>query len=197
MRSATAPLLAALALVVAGCGQPFLSARIDIPELRISDPPQTFPALGFDPSAACSFLVPTPPACVAQTLAYDIGQEVPVVKEKGVTVDLRLTDVELALAAGGASSLQGIIEAEVDVRDPATGGFVKVASYVRPSPTATPSTVTVSGSSNLDLASYLTSGSLDARLALQIDPLFLPSGFTATLDAGFSLVATLDYSSYL
>jgi hypothetical protein len=196
MRSATAPLVAAAALV-AGCGQPLLSARVDIPEIRISEAPQAFPAASIDPSTACSFIVPTPPSCVAQALAYDIGQEVPVLKQKGVTVDLRLTDVELELVAGGASSLRGIIEAEVDLRDPATGGFVKVASYVRPSPTSTPSTISVSGSSNLELSPFLSGGRLDGRIAVQVDPTQLPSGFTATLDAGFSLVVTLDYSSYL
>lgn len=200
MRHASAILLAAAALL-AGCGQPFLSAQVEIPEIRILEPGKVFPpasVAGLDPSAACTFLAAVAPqyGCAGASASYDLGAEVPVVSEKGVTVDLRLTDLALHLEAGTASDLRGVLRAQVDVRDPATGAFTKVASYVRP-PGATPTTIAVSGSSNLDLSGYLSSGKIDARVEVEMDPVFLPSGFSAALEAGFSLVATLRYSEYL
>lgn len=194
MRHAPATLLAAALL--AGCGQPMLSAQIEIPSIRIVQAPKVFPGASIDPSTACSFVTPTPPSCVAASMAYDIGAEVPMLTDRGVKVDLRLTDVALGLAAGAASDLRGVTRAEVDLRDPGTGGFVRVASYVRPAPTASPTSISVSGASNLDLAAFLQGGALDARIAVEVDPMVLPSGFTATLEAGFSLVVTVDYSAY-
>jgi hypothetical protein len=197
MRHALAAALASLAALLAGCGQPLLSAQVEIPEVRIVQAPTDFPATSLDPSSACSFIVPLPPSCVAAATSYDIGAEVPVLKEKGVKVDLRLTDVALHLVTGAASDLRGVTRAEIDLRDPASGGFRKVASYVRPSPTAAPTSIDVTGQASLDLAPYLTSGALDARIAVEVDPLYLPSGFSAAMEAGFSLSVTLDYSAYL
>jgi hypothetical protein len=190
--------LAALALaLLGGCGQPVLSAQVEIPEIRIVQAPKDFPPASLDPATACSFLAPLPPSCVAAGTSYDLGAEVPVLKEKGVKVDLRLTDVALHLATGAASDLRGVTRVEVDLRDPATGGFLKVASYVRPSPTAAPTTIDVTGQASLDLAPYLTDGTLDARIAVEVDPLYLPSGFSAAMETGFSLSVTVDYTSYL
>jgi hypothetical protein len=197
MRHAPAPQLAAAlaaAAVLAGCDQPFLSARVEIPEVRIVEPAKTFPAAAIDPAAACSTLVAlTGRTCAAQTASYDLGGEVPGLSEKGVKVDLRLTDVALHLAAGGASNLGGVTRAEVDLRD-ASGGVTRVASYVRP-PGATPTSIAVSGSSNLELSPYLQDGKLDARVEVEMDPLMLPSGFTASIEAGFSVIVTVDYRS--
>jgi ABC-type amino acid transport substrate-binding protein len=196
MRHASLPLAAALA-ALAGCGQPVFSAQVEIPEVRIVQAPQDFPPTSLDPSTACSFIAPLPPSCVAAGTSYDIGAEVPMLKEKGVKVDLRLTDVALHLATGAASDLRGVTRAEVDLRDPATGGFTRVASYVRPSPTAAPTTIDVTGQASLDLAPYLSGGRLDARIAVEVDPLYLPSGFSAAMEAGFSLSVTVDYSAFL
>jgi hypothetical protein len=196
MRHARASLLAAAALAaLAGCDQPFLSARIEIPEVRIVEPAKTFPAVVVDPSFACSYLQAyTGRTCSAQDVSYDVGGEVPGMKEKGVTTDLRLTDVALHLTAGGVSDLAGVTRAEVDLRDPATGAPVKVASYVKPSGAA-PTSIAVSGASNLDLSPWLDAGKLAARVEVEMDPAMLPSGFTASIEAGFSVVITVDYQA--
>jgi hypothetical protein len=197
MRHAQAPLLAAAlcaAAVLAGCDQPFLSARVEIPEVRIVEPGKVFPAFYADPQYACSVLVAaTGRACAAQTASYDLGGEVPMMNERGVKVDLRLTDVALHLTAGGVSNLGGVTRAQVDLRD-ASGGATKVASYVRP-PGALPTAITVSGASDLDLSPYLQGGKLDARVEVEMDPTMLPSGFTAAIEAGFSVIITVDYRS--
>lgn len=195
MRHAPALLAVASLAALAGCDQPFLSARIEVPEVRIVSPDQVFPAATVDPAYACSVLqAATGTTCSAVTVNYDLGAEVPGVNEKGVTVDLRLTDVALHLAAGGASNLGGVTRAEVDLRDP-SGRLTPVASYVRPTSGPAPTTIAVSGASNLDLSSYLQGGKLDARVEVEMDPLMLPSGFTASIEAGFSVVATVDYRS--
>lgn len=192
------PLLAAAlaaAATLAGCGQPFLSARVEIPEIRIVQSAQEFPAASIDPSYACSVLqAETGRTCAAVTAGYDIGGEVPGFDEPGVTVDLRLTRLALHLSAGGVSDLRGVSRAQVHLRDPATGGVTKIASYVRP-PGATPTSIAVSGASNLDLSPYLRSGNLDARVEVEMDPVFLPSGFAAQIEAAFSAVVTVDYRS--
>jgi hypothetical protein len=192
-----APLLAvALLAALAGCDQPFLSARVEIPEVRIVEPSKEFPAASVDPAFACSYLVAlTGRSCAAQTASYDIGGEVPGVNEKGVKVDLRLTDVALHLAAGGVSNLGGVTRAEVNLRDPVTGAPTRVASYVRPSSGPAPTSIAVSGASNLDLSHWLQSGKLGAQVEVEMDPLMLPSGFTASIEAGFSVVVTVDYGS--
>lgn len=197
MRHRSALLLTAAlaAATLVGCDQPFLSARVEIPEIRILEPAKEFPATSFDPASACSILqAATGRTCAAVTAGYDIGGEVPGFDEPGVTVDLRLTDVAIHLTAGGVSDLRGVTRAEVDLRNPATGGVTKIASYVRP-PGATPTSIAVSGVSNVDLSPYLHSGKLDARVEVEMDPVFLPSGFTAAIEAGFSAVITVDYRS--
>jgi hypothetical protein len=198
MRHPSAPLLSAAlaAAALAGCDQPFLSARVEIPEIRIVEPAQEFPAAAsVDPSHACSLLqATTGRSCAAVTVGYDIGGEVPGFEERGVTVDLRLTDLALHLTAGGVSDLRGVTRAEVDLRDPGTGAVTRIASYVRP-PGSTPTSIAVGGASNVDLSPYLQSGKLDAHVEVEMDPVFLPSGFTAAIEAAFSAVVTVDYRS--
>lgn len=197
MRHAPAPLLAAVlaAAALAGCDQPFLSARLEIPEVRLVEAPREFPAASADPEHLCSTLVAlTGRTCAGVTASYDLGGEVPGLDEKGVKVDLRLKDVALHLASTGVSDLRGVTRAQVELRDPVTGGVTKVASYVRP-PGSLPTTIAVSGASNLDLGPYLSGGKLDARVEVEMDPTYLPTGFFAAIEAGFSVVVTVDYRS--
>lgn len=187
MRHAPAPLLAAALVATAGlaaCGQPFLSARVEIPEIRIVQPPEEFPPVSIDPTAACSILQAA--NCSGQTFSFDIGDEL---DEEGVATDLRLTYLALHLTGGDA---RGIRRAEVDLMDPDTGVTTVVASYVRGS-AAGPLTEVVARTANEDLSRFLTAGKLDARVEVLMDPVFLPTGFTASLEAAFSVKVTVDY----
>lgn len=196
MRLAHAPLLAAVAVALAGCDQPFLSARVEVPEVRIVEPAREFPAMSVDPAYACSVLTAlTGRSCAAQHVTYDVGGEVPGMKERGVKTDLRLTDVALHLTSAGVADLGGVTRVEVDLRHPVTGVPTKVASYARPATGAAPTTISVSGASNLDLSPWLSSGKLDAQVEVEMDPVSLPSGFTAAIEAGFSVVITVDYKA--
>lgn len=192
-------LIAAAALLLAGCDQPLLSAQLEIPELRITTAPQNFDGPPVDPQYACSYLAITPDNCVATPITYDVGAEVPMLGEKGVTFDLRMTDVAFHLATGETTSLAGIRTAKVEVRQPGTGSYVEIASYDATVPSSTMvSDVRITGNTSLDMAPFLRAGSIDLRTELYFDPAVVPStGINANVEAGFSLVVTVDYGSYL
>jgi len=183
----------AAAALLAGCGQPLLSMQLDVPEIRIVSPGKDFPATGAaDLSFLCDGLNQD---CVFSDAEYDIGEQLPVLNENGVDFDLRLTGVALCFASGDASDLSGISSALVKIQDPGTGLWTVVASYTRP-PGATPMQISVSGNSNLELAPYLSSGKLQARIELSFGspP---PGAFTASIEARFSLVVTVSYDAFL
>jgi hypothetical protein len=190
--AALAAALAAVALL-AGCGQPLLSMQLEVPEIRMTSPGNEFPATGLAlPTDYCDLATP---GCVFNDLQYDLGAEVPVLEEKGVSFDLRLTDVALHLVSG-TSDLRGVLSARVKIQDPVTGDWIVVASYAKP-PGATPTDISVSGNSNIELAPYLSSGNIDARIEVSYDASSPPGAFTADVEAGFSLVVTVSYDAYI
>lgn len=183
MRHPLALLLAA-ALALAACGQPFLSAEVEVPKIRIVKPPEYFPALPADPESVCSTI--RVPHCTAQTYSFDLGTEL---DQKGVTTELRLTALAFRFTSGDT---RGVRHAEVDVLDPQTGVTTLVASYDRTSLLARPAEIGCE-TSNVDLAPFLKSGKVDARVEVLLDPAFLPTGFTSAIDATFSAKLTVDY----
>lgn len=181
------PLLAAVAL--AACGQPFLSARVEIPEIRIIQPPRDFPAASFDPAFVCSIIGTQ--ACSGQTLdPIDLDGAL---DQQGVSTELRLT--ALALHVGGGDA-RGIKRVELDLVDPATGGLTRIASYVRPDGGASPTDV-VTQTSNADLAPFLKDGTLQPRIEVEMDPVYLPTGFSASVETAFSAKVTVNYREAL
>lgn len=196
--------LAALAsLLLAGCEGPLLFAEVEVPDLRVTLPPQLFPAFDTsNPSDWCDPTGQTFPPCIATTAAYDLGAQVPALTEPGVSYEIRLTDVALTLSAvqsGGAgpSDLSGVVRATIRVgADPAVANSgTVVASYVRPPVAGAPTTVAVSGNANLDLAPYLSSGQLPVRVEVVVDNA-MPA-FDADILAAFYVRITLDWGSYL
>ncbi len=199
MRRANA-LLASLALaaLLPGCDGPLLFAELQVPTVRATMPAQPFPAsFTADPAFWCSAQQTDPP-CVQTTIDYDLGGMVPILNDPSVSYDLRLTEVAVTLSASQAgTSLGGVKLASVSVltdpNDPASA--VVVAAYARPPGTAAPTTISVSGNSNLDLGPFLRGGVLRVHAELVIDqptPAFL-ADVTSTL----SLEAKLDWGSLL
>jgi hypothetical protein len=191
MRHVAAPSLTVLALaVLAACGQPFLSARVEIPDIRIVSAPQDFPAVSFDPSFACSILGQlSPQNCSAQTLdPIDIGDAL---DQKGVTSELRLKELVLRLGDGGDA--RGIRRVELDFIDPVTATTTMIASYHRPEGISTPITTVAIQSSNLNLADYLQSGKLQPHIEVELDPIFIATGFSASIETAFSVKVTVNY----
>jgi hypothetical protein len=189
--------LAAAALVLAACDG-LLTAELQIPVIRVTLPGQSFPASDTTiPENWCDPAAAGDPPCIATTLDYDLGGQVPVLDEQGVTYDLRLTDVALTLSATEVGKdLSGVRSLTIRVlADPAsaTTGFL-VASYTRP-PGAAPTSIAVTGNANVDLGPYLDRGRLPVRIELVLDQ--LTPEFLADVQAGFSLEVALDYEAYL
>jgi hypothetical protein len=195
--------LAALTLAcLTSCSGPLLFAELEIPDLRVTLPRQSFPAFDAgNPASWCNPSGPPPPIpCVALATGYDLGAQVPALTQKGVTYELRITDVAFTLSAtqspGAPTDLGGIQSATVRVgADPAVpGSGVVIATYVRPA-AGTPTTLAVTGNANLDLAPYVSSGRLPVRVEVVIDG--PTAAFDADVLAAFYVRVTLDWGKYL
>jgi hypothetical protein len=198
--------LAALgAVLLTSCGGPLLFAEVEIPELHVTLPQQSFPAFNApNPADWCDPSAPqqSDPPCVAVDAGYDLAQDVPAFNEKGVSAELRLTDVTFSLATtqsspGAPADLSGIRSATLRVgANPAVpGSGTVVASYSRATLTPPPTRIAITGNANLDLAPYVTSGRLPVRVDVVIDG--GTSAFDATIVAGFYVRVTLDWGKYL
>lgn len=194
--------LAALsALVLAACDGPLLFAEVQIPDLEITLPSRSFPAVAVSlPADWCDPAVSGDPQCLGLTSDYDLGAEVPALTEQGVTYDLRLTRVAITLSAvqqpGAPTDLSGIERATIRVLDDPSvpGSGAVVASYVR-APGSAPTAIAVTGNANLDLGPYLDAGRLPVRVEV-----FVSNGtaaFDADITVGFALVVNVDWGGYL
>ncbi len=197
MRRAPIALLA-LAAALPGCGDPLLFAELQVPKIRATMPQQSFPASDTtNPADWCS-ATQTDPPCIQTSIDYDLGGMVPILNDPSVTYDLRLTDVAVTLSATEVGKdLSGVRSASVSVltnpADPTSE--VAIASYVRPAGTTAPTTIAVSGNSNLDLGPYLRGGVLKVHAELVIDK---PTpAFLADVTSGLSLEVKLDWGSLL
>lgn len=192
MKRLAAP-LAALAL--ASCGGPDLYAEIEIPDLRVTLQRQQFPA--FDTPVPGNWCDPNAlgdPPCVALAPDFNLSQQVPALDDENVKAELRLTHIALTLSTtggGAVADLSGIRSATVYVGDPGTA----VATYTRTTVTPPPTTLAVTGRSNLDLAPYLVTGNLPVRIQAVIDG--NTPAFEADITAAFYVRVRLDYGKYL
>ena len=186
--AALAPLLASA--LASGCGS-LLSAQLEVPEVRIVQPGQAFDPLNPTSIDACPPALST--GCVFRNMSYDIGAQVPAFNDKGVTADVRLLDVAMRLSGADLSAIQG---ARVLLAD-GKGGFVTIASYAKQKAGPPPQDVAVTGRSNLDLGPYLSDGKLPVRVEMDYDAAGTLSAFTADVEAGFSVIVTIDYARYL
>jgi hypothetical protein len=187
------------AVLLAACDGPLLFAEVEIPDLRVTLPPQAFPASGTGaPDQWCDPTGQTDPPCVQVTTSYDLAAQVPAINETGVTYEIRLTDVAIILSAtpGSPSDLSGVVSAAVLVGyDPAVpGSGAVVASYARTAG-ATPTTIAVSGNANLDLAPYLSAGQLPVRVEVVVEN-GMPA-FEANILAAFYVRIEADWGHYL
>lgn len=189
------------ALLLTSCGGPLLFVEVEIPDLQVTLPEQSFPAFNApNPADWCNPAQQTNPPCVARGASYDIGQQVPAFNDKGVTTELRLKDLAFALSAtqsaGAPADLAGIQSATLRVLDPGgTGAGTVIASYTRASVSPPPTSVAISGNANIDLAPYLRSGVLPLRVEVVIDG--STSAFKADIHASFYARVKLDWGTYL
>mgnify|MGYP000850325509 FL=1 len=187
-RSKPTLLAAALAFLVA-CGGPLLYVEVTIPELDVTLPGQTVPAFTGTPTPDIS----CGPNCLFTELDYDLGDSVPLLGEKNVTVDLRMTQMNLKIDAG-VNDLDGVKSVTLKLVDPADPTrMITAASYYRT--TRHVQSFTVAGNANLDLGSYLQGTKFKGRAELIYDA--QTPEFTATVGARFSLVLKVDYGTYV
>ena len=174
---------AAAALLAAGCG-PVLFAELEIPSVRVTPPPEPFPA------------VLVPPATVVElshAFSYDLGADVSVLTDPSVTSELRLTSVAIELVGGGVADLGAIRSVAVDVVAPPGTSLpdIRVAAYQRSAADPNPTTLTMAGYSNVNLAPYLADGVLAISAQLAYDA--TTPAFTANVTGDFYVKARLDY----
>lgn len=193
--------LAAAVSLLAACDGPLLFAEVQIPDLQVTLPSQSFPAAALAlPTDWCDPAMQSDPPCLALTADYDIGEQVPAITEASVSYELRVTRVAITLSAiqqaGAPPDLSGIESATIRVLDdPAiVGSGAVIASYVKP-PGAAPTTIAVTGNANLDLAPYLDAGILPVRVEVVVSN--GTAAFDADITAAFSVVVNVDWGSYL
>jgi hypothetical protein len=193
MRHACAAALAAAALL-AGCGRPFLSAKVEVAEVRITEPGQQFPPPFAVPGNPCP---PAPASCVAAVtndVSFDLGEDLSFVEEDGVELDVRLTEMGFHFLGGSSTGLQLL---RVHLLEPG-GGTTLIASYQRPAGSPAPTDVVVATNSDVNLASYLSAGVVGFRVELVYDgSQGVPSGggpLGVDVTAVFRVEATIDYT---
>jgi hypothetical protein len=183
------PLIALPAIaLLAGCG--LLYADLEIPSATITLVQQTFPGA---PAGAP----------LVKEIPFDIGTQLPVTTGKDVTYELRLTQAQVAIATGSVMGDFGDIQSVTLSVLPPPGQTVPaetvVATYTKAPPPADqqPTTISVAGNSNLDLAPYVASGTLSLRLtATSLSGAAIPD-WTADVGGVFSLKVHAAYGKQL
>jgi hypothetical protein len=145
--------LPALALL-SSCGMFF--AEVEIPNITMTLANTDFPAIPVT-------------GVMTKEIDFDLGKDISLITEKGVTFELRLTAMSLVLTATSSLADFGDVErVTVTVLTPAGQTLPEdavLASYVKPPPPANqhPKSIAVVASSNVDLSPYLLAGSLKLR----------------------------------
>ncbi|HTN51943.1 MAG TPA: hypothetical protein VML50_06035 [Anaeromyxobacter sp.] len=179
---------AAALLLVSGCA---LTADVEIPTIALVLPQQSFPAASLVVNQCGTG---DPNGCVQTDLDYDLGSQIGILGAAHTTSEVRLTDLGIELTAG-ASNLDGIASAKVEVVAPNGTDAVLVASYARPASASNVQSIAVQGSADTDLSPYLQSGKIHVRLKLTYDA---PTpAFTADVRATFYVKVTYDYGHQL
>jgi hypothetical protein len=177
--------LPSLALL-AGCG--LLTAELEIPSVTITLAQQAFPG-----TAANTPLV--------KEVAFDVAANVPFTDDPDVTFELRLTRMQVVIATG-LGNFGDFKSVTLSVLPPPGQTMPEetiVAAYQKaPLPAdQNPSSIEVAGMSNLDLAPYITSGTMTMKLtAVSLSGSAIPA-WTADVGGEFYLKATVPYGRML
>ncbi len=186
-------LLAAPLLLAAGCG-PLLHADLEIREARLTLPAQQFPRFPL-PTGARSGCASGAASCVATALSYDLAKQLDLLNRPATSYDVRLTALDVALAATQGGDLGGVVAAVVLAVPPGGGAPVELARYQRSSTDPAPTAIALVGSSDVDLTPYLGSGVIRLRVELSYDR--GTPAFEADVTAAFRLEVRLDYGALL
>ncbi len=176
--------LPALALL-AGCG--LLYAEVEIPSATVTLKQQSFGAT-------------LPGVPLVKDLTFNVGSQLPFINDKNVTFELRLTQMLVNIDAGGGMADFGTIKSVTLSVLPPPGQTLPeeaiIASYTKPPPPADqhPSSISVAGMSNLDLAPYIAAGTMTLRLKAEPETIGAPiPAWTADVGAEFYLKVHANY----
>ena len=185
----------ALALALAGCGGPVLFAELEMPSVEVTLPQYQFPG------AAGS-------ATVSKDISFDVGANVPVVNERNVTLDLKLTRLGIVLRTTNpldVNGFDGVKSVTISALDPVTSQPALVlARYDRPPGASGITQISVQSATDADLMPYLSAGVITVRAEYTSDEPPIASlgalpyyDWTADVTAEFWMKVTLDYGAYL
>lgn len=184
--------LAAL-LLASACGRPLLYAEVEVPDASVTVPQQVFPQI--TATDACTAAGSTPGnLCSQKIIEYDLGQDFRDLIEDAHTVELRLTELGIALSA--TDPLQDFSNVR-RVRVLAEGAdastpTLELARYERDPSSVPTRDIAVRTRATVNLGAYVRAGFLAIRAELEVDPGGLPE-FTADVTGDFYLKVTIDW----
>jgi hypothetical protein len=173
--------LPALALL-SGCG--ILFAEVEIPSTTITLEGQRFPGT-------------VTPGPLTKDVNFDLGGKLTIITEKGVSFDLRLLRMEIALTATSPMGDFGDIESVTLAVLPPPGQTLPeatvIASYTRSPTDPNPRSISVAAMSNVNLAPYLVAGAMTLRITAVSRTGGIIPDWTADVGAEFYLKLHVDY----
>jgi hypothetical protein len=183
-RHVALPLLALLA----GCG--LLFAEVEIPSVTVTLPRQDFTG--------------TPAgAPLVKEVSFDVGANLPFTDQPDVSYELRLTRMLVTIVSGSVMGDFGDIASVTLSVLPPPGQTLPeeslIASYAKAPPPADqfPTTISVAGHSNLDLAPYVSGNTMTLKLtATSLTGAAIPD-WRADVGGEFYLKARVEYGDRL
>jgi len=177
-------------LALASCGGPVLFAELEMPSVEVTLPQHTFPG---DPLGLST----------SETVAFDVGANVPVVNEPNVEFDLRITRMTLVLdTTGPLSNFDGFETVRITALHP--GGDpardLVLLEYTKPAGASGITRITATSETDADLKPYLSAGVITVRAEYASDgvnPTLPTADWTADLTADFWMRVKLDYGAFL
>jgi len=173
-------------LSLAGCG--LLFAELEVPKATVTLKNLIFPATA-------------PGVPLATEVVFPIGSDLTSITDQGVSFELRLVTMDIALAATSPMGDFGDIQSVTVSVLPPTGQTLPeeaiIASYVQSPADPHPTSISVAAMTNLDLSPYVLAGDLRLRfVAVSASGGAIP-GWKADVGGTFYLKVHADYASSL
>jgi len=173
-------------LSLAGCG--LLFAEFEVPRATVTIKNQAFPATA-------------PGASLVKEIVFPIGSDLTSTNDKGVTFELRLVTMDVALAATSPMGDFGDIKSVTVSVLPPPGLTLPeeaiIASYVQSPSDPHPTSISVAAMTNLDLSPYILAGDLRLKfVAVSVTGGAIPA-WIADVGGTFYLKVRADYADAL
>lgn len=183
-RTLPAAALLALPVALAACGGPLLTAELKMASVEVTLPQYRFPSVGTQKY---------------QDVTFDVGASMPVILQKNVDYDLKLTGMTLVLGSGPINNFDTFNRVTITAQPPAGSGLAPLVlvDYVNPHTQTGLTHVTASSSTDADLKPYLYAGKITVRAEYDAGPTTPLGEWTADVTADFFVRVKVDYGAYL